>query len=51
MCLCIVDGVYLRLVWQSPLILEKKGNDTSFLAVQTTGTHDKAVNCRHLSCK
>ena len=36
----IVDGVCLRLVRQSSVILKLKGNCTTFLAMQTTEMHE-----------
>ena len=45
MCVhAIFDGVYLRSVRQSLVILNLKGNGSSFLALQTTGIYEQEVN-------
>ena len=55
MCLSIFNDMYLRAVWQSPVILiivnrrnfhmELKGNGISFLA-RTTGNHKFSVSLK-----
>ena len=36
----IVDGVYLRLIRQSPVILKLKGNGATFLTMRTSEIHE-----------